>query len=67
MKGLGAEENLGQDITPKVGNGLKEMASGKGMILKKRKRQVSRIDKMGTRVKLTIPPKNQERMVNISQ
>ena len=29
MKGLGTEKNLGQDITPKVGNGLKEMAIGK--------------------------------------
>ena len=37
MKGLGTERNLGHDITPKVGNGLKEMAMGKGMVLKKRK------------------------------
>ena len=40
---------------------------GKGMVLKKRKGQVSPIDKMGPRVKLTISPKNRERMVNISQ
>ena len=67
MKGLGTEKNLGQDIAPKIGNGLKEMAMGKGMVLKKRRGQVSPIGKMGPRVKLTIPPKNQERMVNISQ
>ena len=41
MKGLGTGENLGQDITPKVGNGLKEKAVEKGMVLKKRKGQVS--------------------------
>ena len=67
MKRLGIEKNLGQDITPKVANDLKEMAMGKGMVLKKRRGQVSPIDKMGPRVKLTIPPKNRERMVNISQ
>ena len=67
MKGLGIEENLGQDITPKVGNGLNEMAMGKGMVQKKRKGQVGPIDKMEPRVKFTIPPRNQERMVNISQ
>ena len=58
MKGLGTEKNLGHDITPKVGNGLKEIAMEKGMVLKKRRGQVSPIDKMGPRVKLTIPPKN---------
>ena len=67
MKGLGTEKNLGQDITPKVGNSLKEMVMGKGMILEKRKGQISPIGKMKSKVKLTIPPKNQERMVNISQ
>ena len=54
MKGLGTEKNLGQDITPKVGNGLKEMAMRKGMI----RGQVRPIGKMGPRVKLTILPKN---------
>ena len=58
MKGLGTENNLGQDITPKVGNGLKEMTMEKGMVLKEREGQVSPIDKMGPRVTLTIPPKN---------
>ena len=67
MKELGTKKNLGWDITPKVGNGFKEMAMGKGMVLKKRKKQVNPIGKMGPRVKLTIPPKNRERMVNISQ
>ena len=67
MKGLGIEKNLGQDITPKIGNSLKEIAMGKGMVLKKRNGQVSPIGKMGPGVKPTIPPKNQERMVNISQ
>ena len=40
---------------------------GKGTVLKKRKGQVSPNGKMGPRVKPTIPPKNRERMVNISQ
>ena len=40
---------------------------GKGMVLRKRKGQVSPIGKMGPRVKLTVPPKNRERMVSISQ
>ena len=67
MKGLGIEKNLGQDITPEIGNGLKGMAMGKGIVPEKRKGQVSPIGKMESKVKLTIPPKNQERMVNISQ
>ena len=67
MKRLGIEKNLGQDITPKIGNSLKGMAIGKGMIPGKRKGQVSPIDQMEPKVKLIIPPKNQERMVNISQ
>ena len=58
MKGLGIEKNLGQYITPKVENGFKEIAMGKGMVLKERKGQVSPIGKMGLRVKPTIPPKN---------
>ena len=58
---------MGQDITPKIGNGLKEMAIRKGMIPEKRKGQISPTGKMEPKVKLTIPPKNQERMVNISQ
>ena len=67
MKELGTEKNLGQDISPKIGNDLKEIAMGKGMVLEKRKGQVSPIGKMGVRVKLTIPPKNRERMVNTCQ
>ena len=67
MKGLDIEKNLGQDITPKIGNGLKEMAMGKGMVPEKKKGQISPIGKMEPKVKLTIPPKDQERMVNISQ
>ena len=65
MKGLGIEEDLGQDIAPKIGSGLKEMAMGKDMVPKKRKGQISPIDKMEPKVKLTIPPKNQQRVVNI--
>ena len=40
---------------------------GKDMVPKKRKEQISPVDKMEPKVKPTIPPKNQERMVNISQ
>ena len=58
IKGLGIEGNLGQDITRKVGNGLKEMVMGRGMVQKKRKGQVGPTDKMGPRVKFTIPPRN---------
>ena len=58
---------MGQDITPKIRNSLKEMAMGKGMVPEKRRGQISPIGKMEANVKLTIPPKNQERMVNISQ
>ena len=67
MKELGIEENSGQDIAPKVGNGLKEIAMGKDMVQKKRKGQVGPVDKMGPRVKFTTPPRNWERTVNISQ
>ena len=67
MKGLGIEKNLGQGIAPKIGNGLKEMAMGKDMVPEKSKGQISPIDQMGCKVKLTIPSKNQEKMVNISQ
>ena len=67
MKGLGTEKNLGQDITPKIGNGLKGMTMEKGMVPEKGKGQISPIGKIGPRVKPTIPPKNQERMANISQ
>ena len=67
MKGLGIEKNLGQGIASKIGNGLKKMAMGKDMVPEKRKGQISPIDQMGPKVKLTIPPKDQERMVNISQ
>ena len=58
MKGLGIEKNLGWDITSKIGNGLKEIAVGKGMVLKKRKGQVRPVGKMGPRVKFIIPPEN---------
>ena len=37
MKGLGTEKNLGQDIPPKIGNGLKEIAMGKGIGKESRK------------------------------
>ena len=67
MKGLGIEKNLGQDITPKIRNSLKGMAMGKGMVPEKRKGQISPIGKMEPKFKLIIPPKNQERMVNISE
>ena len=58
IKGLGIEGNLGQDIIPEVGNGLKKMAMGEGMVQRKRKGQVGPVDKMGPRVKFTIPPRN---------
>ena len=64
MKGLGIGKNMGQGIAPKTRNGLKKMAMGKGMVPEKRKGQIGPIDQMGPKVKLTIPPKNQERMVN---
>ena len=67
MKGLSIEKNLGQGIAPKIGNGLKEMAMGKDMVPEKRKGQISPIDQMEPKARLTIPSKNQERMVNISQ
>ena len=67
MKGLGIEKNLGQGIPPKIGNGLKEMAMGKDKVPEKSKEQISPIDQMEPNARLTIPPKNQERMVNISQ
>ena len=61
MKGLSFKKNLGQDITPKIGNGLKEMTMGKGMVPEKRREQISPKGKMEPKVKLTIPPKNQRK------
>ena len=66
-EGTWYRRKFGQDITPKVGNGLKGMAMGKGMVQMKRKGQIGPIDKMGPRVKFTILPRNRERMVSISQ
>ena len=57
-EGTWYRKEFGAEYTPKVGNGLKEKAMGKGMVLKKRRGQVGPIGKMGPRVKLTIPPKN---------
>ena len=66
-EGTWYRKEFGAGYNPKVGNGLKEMTMGKGMVLKRRRGQVSPTGKMGPGVKLTILPKNRERMVNISQ
>ena len=66
-EGTWYRRKFGAGYNPKSRKWPKEMAIGKGMVLNKRKGQVGPIDKMGPRVKFTIPPRNQERMVNISQ
>ena len=66
-EGTWYRKEFGAGYNPKVRNGLKEMAMGKGMVPEKRKGQTSPIGKMEPKIKLTIPPKNQERMVNISK
>ena len=66
-EGTWYRKEFGQGIPPKIGNGLKKMAMGKDMVPEKRKGQISPIDQMEPKARLTIPPKNQERMVNISQ
>ena len=66
-EGTWYRKEFGARYGPKDGNGLKEMAMGKDMVPEKRKGQISPIDQMEPKVKLTIPPKNQERMANISQ
>ena len=60
MKELGIEKNLGQGIPLKIGNGLKEMAMGKDMVPEKRKGQISPIDQMEPKARLTIPPKTKK-------
>ena len=67
MKGLGMERNLGQGITLKIRNGPKGVDMERDMVLERRKRQVNPISQMELRVKLIILPKDQERMVDISQ
>ena len=67
MNGLGMEKNLGQDITLKIRNGPKGMDMERDMVLERKKRQINPISQMGLRVKLIILPKDQERMVDISQ
>ena len=57
-EGTWYRKEFGVGYNPKGSNGFKEMVMGKGMVLKKRKGQVSPIGKMGPRVKLTISPKN---------
>ena len=66
-EGTWYRKEFGAGYTSKIADGLKEMAMGKDMVPKKRKGQISPIDQMELKVKLTIPPRNQERMVNISQ
>ena len=66
-EGTWYRKEFGAGYNPTDRNGLKEVAMGKGMVPEKREGQISPIGKMEPKVKLTIPPKNQEKMVNISQ
>ena len=67
MKGLDMERDLGQGITLKIKNGSKGMDMERDMVLDRRKRLINLTSQMGLKVKLIILPKDQDRMVDISQ
>ena len=66
-KGTWYRKEFGTRCSPKDRRWPQENGYGKRYGTREKKGQVSPVDKMEPKVKLTIPPKDQERMVNISQ
>ena len=66
-EGARYEKELEVGYNPKEKNGPKGMAIERDMVLEKRKKEVSPTSQMGLRAKLIILPKDQEKMVGISQ
>ena len=60
-------KEFGTGCSPKDRKWPQGNGYGKRYGTRERKGQISPIDQMGPKAKLTIPYKNQERMVNISQ
>ena len=67
MKGPKMEDNWEQGITLKTSNTPKAMDMEKGMVLRKKRGQVRFINQMVLRVKFIMLPKDQEKVVSISQ